>query len=90
MNGNSRPINAKAAGTYFADGAVAPLMLATLPLKEGYSTTYRNFPLMKQQTMAYTLTVVGKETVTVPAGTFEAYKVEVYPPTAARATRRCS
>lgn len=79
MNGNSRPINAKTEGTYFADGAGASMMLATLPLKEGYSTTYRNFDLMKQQTKAYTLTVVGKESVTVPAGTFEAYKVEVKP-----------
>ena len=79
MNGNSRPINAKTEGTCFADGAGAPMMLATLPLREGYSTTYRNFHLMKQQTMAYTLTVVGKESVTVPAGTFEAYKVEIKP-----------
>ncbi|GAB3641156.1 S9 family peptidase [Spirosoma arcticum] len=79
MNGNSRPINAKTEGTYFADGAGASMMLATLPLKEGYSTTYRNFDLMKQQTKAYTLTVLGKESVTVPAGTFEAYKVEIRP-----------
>lgn len=79
MNGQNRPIDAKTEGTYFADGAGASLMLATLPLKEGYSTTFRNFDVLKQKTKAYTLTVVGKESVTVPAGTFEVYKVEIKP-----------
>ena len=79
MNGQSRPIEAKPDGTYFADGAGASLMLATLPLAEGYATTYRNFDVLKQQTKAYALTVVGKESVTVPAGTFETWKVDIKP-----------
>ncbi len=79
MNGNSRPIRVKTDGAYFADGAGASMMMATLPLKADYTTTLRNVDLMKQQTKAYTLTVAGKESVTVPAGTFETWKVLLKP-----------
>ncbi|WP_083732723.1 S9 family peptidase [Spirosoma montaniterrae] len=79
MNGQNKPIDSKLEGALFADGGGDGLQLATLPLKEGYSTTYRNFDLTQQKTKAYALTVVGKESVTVPAGTFDAWKVEIKP-----------
>lgn len=79
MGAGAKPFDAKSDGPMFADGGGASLMLASLPLKEGYTTTYRNFDLQSQQTKLFALTVAGKESVTVPAGTFEAYKVAVKP-----------
>jgi hypothetical protein len=48
-----------------------------LPLADGYSTTYRNFDLQKQKVALKQVKVVGTEDVTVPAGSFKAWKVEV-------------
>ena len=79
MNGQNKPIDVKLDGVLFADGAGDGLQLATLPLADGYATTFRNFDVTKQQTKAFALTVAGKESVTVPAGTFDAWKVEIKP-----------
>ena len=48
-----------------------------LPLAEGYSITYRNFDVQQQKVKLMQLKVTGVEKVTVPAGTFDAYKVEI-------------
>jgi dipeptidyl aminopeptidase/acylaminoacyl peptidase len=76
-NGQSRPITADLGGVLFADGAGAFNVIASLPLAEGYATTFRNFDVQKQKPQVKQLKVVGTETITVPAGTFEAYKVEI-------------
>ena len=80
MNGQEKPVSAELAGALFADGAGAYAVLATLPLAEGYSATFRNFDLMKQKTDLKQVTVVGTEKVTVPAGSFDAFKAEVASP----------
>jgi hypothetical protein len=46
-------------------------------LAEGYSATFRNFDVQKQKVKLLQLNVSGVEKVTVPAGTFDAYKVEI-------------
>lgn len=79
MNGQDRPITADLGGVLFADGAGANDVIATLPLAAGYTTTYRNFDIMSQQVKPRQLSVVGSESVTVPAGTFDAWKVESKP-----------
>ena len=79
MNGNTKAFDTNSEGPMFADGGGTSVVLASLPLKEGYTTTYRNFDLQSQKPKIFALTVLGKESVTVPAGTFEAYKVEVKP-----------
>jgi dipeptidyl aminopeptidase/acylaminoacyl peptidase len=79
MGGQTMAIDKTIEGTLFADGGGASLMLATLPLAEGYSTSFRNFDISSQGIKTLTLSVVGKESVTVPAGTFETWKVEVKP-----------
>lgn len=79
MGAGAKPFDAKSGGPMFADGGGASMVLASLPIKEGYTTTYRNFDLQSQQAKLFALTVAGKESVTVPAGTFEAYKIEVKP-----------
>ena len=53
--------------------------MAALPLAEGYSTTYRNFDLMGQKVKLRQLKVAGSEKVTVPAGAFDTWKVEITP-----------
>jgi DNA-binding NarL/FixJ family response regulator len=52
-------------------------VIATLPLAEGYSTTFRNFDLQKQKPKVMQLKVTGSENISVPAGAFDAYKVEI-------------
>jgi len=61
----------------FADGPGAFRSIAALPLKEGYSTTFRNFDVRKQKATIKQLNVSAAEDVTVPAGTFKAWKVLV-------------
>ena len=51
--------------------------LAALPLKEGYATTFRNFDVMKQKASMKQAKVTALEDVTVPAGSFKAWKVEI-------------
>ena len=76
-NGKTTPVAVDLAGSLFADGPGAPQEIACLPLAEGYSTTFRNFDMQKQKSKLMRLTVAGSERVTVPAGTFDAYKVQL-------------
>ena len=77
MNGEAKPIDAATGGTLFADGAGTYDVIAALPLADGYSLSFRNFDVMKQKPQMKQLKVIGTESVTVPAGTFDAYKVEI-------------
>ena len=77
MNGQSRPVSVDLGGQLFADGPGPGLVLAALPLADGYATTFRNFDVMGQKSKQMQLKVVGAEKVTVPAGTFDALKLEV-------------
>ena len=77
MNGQDRPVAVDLGGPLFADGAGSKQSVACLPLAEGYSATYRNFDVLKQKVKLMQLNVSGVEKVTVPAGTFDAYKVDI-------------
>lgn len=77
VNGQDRPIAADLGGPLFGDAAGAMQVIACLPLAEGYTTSFRNFDLLKQKEEVEQLKVAGVESVTVPAGTFDAYKVQV-------------
>jgi dipeptidyl aminopeptidase/acylaminoacyl peptidase len=77
MNGQARPIDVNVGGELFADGPGAADVIATLPLAEGYTTSFRNFDAQAQKVKTVQLKVLGSESVTVPAGTFDAFKVEV-------------
>ena len=77
MNGQSRAVNLPLDGPIFADGAGSHAVIARLPLAEGYTTAFRNLDLRSQKVDVRQLKVVGRESVTVPAGTFDAWKVEV-------------
>ena len=77
MNGQDRPIAADLGGPLFADGAGGMQAIGCLPLAEGYATTFRNFDLQKQKLKLMQVKVTGSEAVTVPAGKFDAFKVEM-------------
>jgi dienelactone hydrolase len=77
MNGQEKPISVDLGGPLFADSNAAQQAIGCLPLAEGYTTAFRNLDLMKQKVKLMELKVTGSENVTVPAGTFDAFKVEV-------------
>jgi len=77
VNGQEKPIAIDLGGPLFADAAGGQQSVASLPLAEGYTTTFRNFDVQKQKEKLMQLTVTGSESVTVPAGTFTAFKVEL-------------
>ena len=77
MNGQEKPIDAETGGLLFADGAGAQQSIAALPLAEGYTAVYRNFDIQKQKQKLLQLKVTGSEKVTVAAGTFDTYKVDI-------------
>jgi dipeptidyl aminopeptidase/acylaminoacyl peptidase len=78
-NGQSRPITAELGGPLFGDGAGAQAVLASLPLAENYTVAFRNFDVQSGKVKVMQLTVTGSEKVTVPAGTFDTWRVEVKP-----------
>jgi dipeptidyl aminopeptidase/acylaminoacyl peptidase len=77
MNGQSKPIAVDLGGVIFGDGPGGFDVIAALPLAEGYATSLRSLDLEKQKVEMKNLKVVGVESVTVPAGTFDVYKVEI-------------
>jgi hypothetical protein len=77
VSGQTTPLAVDPGGALFADGAGTFEVIASLPLADGYSVSYRNFDVQKQKPQIRQLKVVGTESVTVPAGTFDAYKVEI-------------
>lgn len=77
MNGQEKPIAADLGGPIFGDAAGGDLAIACLPLAEGYTTTFRNFDVQTQKVKLEQLTVGGSESVTVPAGTFDTWRVDL-------------
>jgi outer membrane lipoprotein-sorting protein len=77
MGGQDKPIAADLGGPLFADGPGTFLSIAALPLEEGYSTTFRNFDVQRSKVSVKRAEVKGTEDVTVPAGPFKAWKVEL-------------
>ena len=77
ISAQERPINADLGGPLFADAAGSAFSIACLPLGDGYSTAFRNFDVRKQKPKLMQLKVAGVEKVTVPAGAFDAFKVEI-------------
>ncbi len=79
MNGQSKPVDVDLGGPDFADGPGSMDVIATLPLADGYKTSFFNLDVQKMQPRPMQLTVSGSEKVTVPAGSFNTYKVEITP-----------
>lgn len=75
MNGQTTPIEVPLDAPVLADGAGLNAFIPLLPLSEGYTTTYRIFDASAQRVKLMQLTVEATETVEVPVGTFDSYKV---------------
>jgi len=75
--GPAREVKAELGGAAYGEAAGAPFVLGALPLKEGYEATFRNFDLQKSKLKLMQMKVTGSEKVTVAAGTFETFAVEV-------------
>jgi dipeptidyl aminopeptidase/acylaminoacyl peptidase len=79
MAGEVHPFSADTGGDLFADGAGGHQAIATLPLAPGYTTSFRNLNVQTLKVRVVRLQVAGTEQITVPAGTFEAFRVELTP-----------
>jgi dipeptidyl aminopeptidase/acylaminoacyl peptidase len=77
MGGQKQSVEADLGGAVFADGAGALDVIGCLPLEDGYREVFRNFDLDKLKVKLMQLEVSGSETVSVPAGEFDTYKVEL-------------
>ena len=72
-----RPILVDLGGELFADGAGRSAVVAALPLADGYETSFRNLALPSLAITTKRLKVLGSERVTVPAGKFNTFKVQI-------------
>jgi hypothetical protein len=75
IKGQTRPIDIDMGGPSLGDGPGGQDVIATLPLAKAYSTTLRSFDITSQRVQMVQLRVMGTDTVTVPAGTFNTWKV---------------
>jgi hypothetical protein len=77
MPGREMPLASELDAPVYGSDAALDLVVALLPLAPGYKTTLRTFDVLSQSVKIMTLEVAGVEKVTVPAGTFDAFKVEL-------------
>jgi len=77
LSGVDKAVAVDIGGPVFPEMASAPSVFACLPLAEGYAVAFRIFDTQKQKDRVMQLRVTGSEMVTVPAGSFDAFKVEV-------------
>lgn len=71
------PVSIDIGGPLFADGPGMEQVIGCLPLAERYSATFRNLDLQTLKVLDMQLKVPGSEKITVPAGTFQTFRVEV-------------
>ena len=57
--------------------SIPEVVARSMVLTEGFKAGFNMLNLMQQKVQAYTMEVVQKETVEVPAGRFESYKVKI-------------
>jgi hypothetical protein len=79
VEGDDKPVSVDLDGPVFADGAGASFVIGCLPLEDGYSTAFRNFDVQAQKVKLMQLAVAASESATVPAGTFDTFRVELSP-----------
>jgi hypothetical protein len=72
-------VNADLGGVVFADGSGGEDVLAALPLAKAYSTEFRNYNIGSLRVKTLQLRVMDIETISVPAGTFDTWKVIIAP-----------
>jgi hypothetical protein len=76
VNGQEHAIAADLGGALFGEAAGAEQVIACLPLAAGYAVKVRNFDLETQTVKMRQITVTTVEKVTVPSGTYDAFRVD--------------
>src|SRR5262249_56640223 len=79
MGGQTTPVHQTLEAPVFAAGPAFDAVLSGLPLADGYQTTYRVFEASTQKVRPMRLKVSGAEQVSVKAGSFDTWVVEVQP-----------
>jgi len=72
-----KPVSVEVSGSVFAEGPGNFQSVGCLPLAKDYAITYRNVDYVRPAEEQVELKVLGSESVTVPAGTFDAYIVHL-------------
>ena len=62
---------------HYYDNESSLFLWRTIPFEEGYQARYHSVLTNQRRQPVVTVRVVGREEVTVPAGTFEAWRVEI-------------
>ncbi|MDD9967277.1 MAG: prolyl oligopeptidase family serine peptidase, partial [Myxococcales bacterium] len=75
MMGSKVPIDKPLSAPVLMEGASLQLAVASLPLAVGYQAALRNFDLRSGELEGISLEVVAEEEITVPGGTFKAFRV---------------
>ena len=79
LGGRQMPIDTKTEGQVLADGMPLHQALRTLPLESGYTATLSAFDVMSAAAKPYRVDVKAAESLQVPAGKFDAFRVELTP-----------
>ncbi len=77
MQGREMPLTSDLEAPVYGNDTALDVVLTSLPLAPGYKTTLRVFDILSQSVKIMALEVAGMESVTVPAGTFETFKIEL-------------
>ncbi len=76
LNGKKSTRTIKLDGVAY-DNEQVLFLLRCLPLREGYWTAFNIFPVQGATVVECRIKVTGKETVKVPAGSFECYRMDL-------------
>ena len=74
---NESEVSTDLEGPAFCSGPAMPFTIASLDLAKGFEDTFRVFNPSNKSTSYMIVSVVGEESLTVDAGTFETFKVEI-------------
>jgi hypothetical protein len=77
MQGQEMPLKSDLEAPVYGNDTALDIVLGSLPLAPDYKTSFRIFDIMSQSVKVMSLEVTGVESVTVPAGTFETFAVEI-------------
>jgi hypothetical protein len=79
MPGKTTPVGVKFSGPIVSDNAGIDVALCTLPLGNGYRATLNMFDSSIWKVRPMSVAVTGRETISVGAGSLDAYVVDVKP-----------
>lgn len=76
FRGNKTPIDIDTEGTVYGGGSAVEPVLANMPLEVGHKEKMKTFVVFQMKVTEMDVEVAAKETVEVPGGTFEAYRMD--------------